>query len=165
MCTLRIVIVNYRTPQLTIDCLQSLVEEVHGRDNWRVEVVENASPDDSAHRIGQAIAAEGWDGWVELKSLETNAGFAGGNNAAIRPILAKSEPPDYILLLNPDTQLVPGAMVEREVAEQPRIPTRSRICWNLGSSRSGSMNGRVRRVVRGSPTVAALSSQVKASSI
>ena len=54
---LAIVILNYRTPDLTIGCLSSLQGEVvTGVD--RVIVVDNASGDDSADRIEQAIQLE-----------------------------------------------------------------------------------------------------------
>jgi GT2 family glycosyltransferase len=106
---LSIIIVNYRTPELVIDCLRSLVDEVRGED-WRVIVVENGSGDNSAARLQETIEAEGWGGWVELLPLERNLGFAGGNNAALRPVLAAPQPPDYVLLLNPDTVIRPGAV-------------------------------------------------------
>jgi len=42
--------------------------------------------------------------------LECNGGFAAGNNAAIRPAIESAEPPDYVLLLNPDTVVREGAL-------------------------------------------------------
>src|SRR5258708_5695483 len=99
MSRVGIVIVNYRTPALVIDCLRSLVEEVKALPNCRAVVVENCSGDDSAARIGAAIAKEGWGAWAELLPVAKNAGFAGGNNAAIVPLLAESPRFDYILLL------------------------------------------------------------------
>jgi GT2 family glycosyltransferase len=107
---LGIVIVNYRTPDLVIDCLRSLADEVQGETNWRVVVVENDSGDDSAARIQKAIQAEQWNAWAEVLPLDRNAGFAGGNNAALRVLLALPQPPDYLLLLNPDTVVRPGAV-------------------------------------------------------
>src|ERR1700722_5306873 len=112
MSTLSIVIVNYRTAGLVVDCLRSLADELAGRPGWRVVVVDNASGDGSAARIGAAIASEGWTRWVELLPLDHNPGFAGGNNAALRPILGGRTPPDYLLLLNPDTVVRPGGVRE-----------------------------------------------------
>jgi GT2 family glycosyltransferase len=110
MPSLRIVIVNYRTPDLAIDCLRSLAGEIKSGDDWRVVMVENASGDGSTEKIGAAIRAEGWGDWAELLPVDRNLGFAGGNNAALRPILAGPNPPDYVLLLNPDTVVRPGAL-------------------------------------------------------
>jgi GT2 family glycosyltransferase len=108
MATCSIVIVNYRTPGLVIDCLRSLANEIATGDTFRVYVVENGSGDDSAAKIGKAIADEGWSAWAELMVDARNTGFAGGNNVALKPILAN--PPDYVLLLNPDTYVRPGAV-------------------------------------------------------
>lgn len=107
---LLVVIVNYRTAGLTIDCLHSLVSEVQSLPGTRVVVTDNASGDDSPTKIQTAIDTEGWGDWVSFQPLECNGGFAYGNNAAIRPALESPNPPPYILLLNPDTIVRPGAL-------------------------------------------------------
>lgn len=106
---LLIVIVNYRTADLVVDCLRSLVGEI---DNARVVVTDNCSGDGSVEKIVTAIEQNGWINWVSVIPLPRNAGFAAGNNAAIRPALASDAPPDYVLLLNPDTIIRPGAVRE-----------------------------------------------------
>ncbi len=108
--SLLVVIVNYRTANLTIDCLHSLVSEVQALPSTRVVVTDNNSGDDSVERIGSAIKTEGWGDWASLMPLERNGGFAYGNNAAIRPALQSTHPPIYVLLLNPDTIVRPGAL-------------------------------------------------------
>lgn len=105
-----VVIVNYRTAGLTIDCLRSLVSEVRSLPGTRVIVTDNASGDGSVEKIQAAIETEGWGDWASLQPLERNGGFAYGNNAAIRPVLESPNPPPYILLLNPDTIVRPGAL-------------------------------------------------------
>ena len=112
MSSLSIVIVNYRTAGLVVDCLHTLAVELAGRPHWRVVVVDNASGDGSAERIASAVESEGWSDWVETMPLDHNPGFAGGNNAALRPILEGPTPPDYVLLLNPDTVVRPGGVRE-----------------------------------------------------
>lgn len=107
--SLLVVIVNYRTAALTIDCLRSLVSEVQSLPGTRVVVVDNASGDRSAETISAAIVAEGWD-WATVLPSEHNGGYAYGNNLAIRPALQTTHPPAYFLLLNPDTQVRPGAL-------------------------------------------------------
>jgi N-acetylglucosaminyl-diphospho-decaprenol L-rhamnosyltransferase len=107
---LLVVIVNYRTPALTIDSLRSLVGEVQSLPGTRVVVTDNQSGDGSVEQIKNAIETEGWGEWATLMPLERNGGFAYGNNAAIRPALQSTNPPPYILLLNPDTIVRPGAL-------------------------------------------------------
>jgi N-acetylglucosaminyl-diphospho-decaprenol L-rhamnosyltransferase len=110
--TVLVVIVNYRSAGLAVDCLRSLEPEVAAGSKARVVVVENASGDDSADRLASAIDREGWGGWVSLVVATRNGGFAAGNNVAIGPALASSTPPDLIWLLNPDTIVHPGALRE-----------------------------------------------------
>lgn len=110
-----VVIVNYRTPDLTVACLRALQPEVASWEGGvRVVVTDNLSPDDSVKKIGDAIAANGWSDWCELMPLPANGGFAYGNNAAIRPALTlpPDQRPRYIYLLNPDTIPFPGAVRE-----------------------------------------------------
>jgi N-acetylglucosaminyl-diphospho-decaprenol L-rhamnosyltransferase len=75
-----------------------------------VKVVENASGDRSEAAIADAITANGWWEWVSLLPLSENRGFAAGNNAAIAAALSEFNPPDYFLLLNPDTIVHDGAI-------------------------------------------------------
>jgi len=102
-----VVIVNYRSAELTAQCLRSLAGEV--TPQVTCTVVDNASGDGSAERIAAAIEAGGW-AWAHLLPLERNGGFAFGNNAAIRAALAKDAAPDYVWLLNPDTIVQAGAL-------------------------------------------------------
>ena len=108
--SLLVVIVNYRTPGLTIDCLHSLVGEIRSLPNTRVAIADNDSGDNSVAEIAAAIAAEGWSEWASFVPLDRNGGFAFGNNALIRPVLESTNPPPYFLLLNPDTVVRPGAL-------------------------------------------------------
>ena len=105
-----VVIVHYRTPDLTLECLRSLQAEVRSYADASVVVVDNQSQDGSAARIADAISAEGWSDWVQLVESPVNGGFAYGNNHAIGPALAGDDPPAYFWLLNPDTTIYPGAM-------------------------------------------------------
>jgi len=109
-----IVIVNYRTSELALACLRSLEGEVKAVESRlgrvRVVVTDNASGDDSVTRLQEAVRDLGWNKWASIQPLERNGGFAYGNNAAIRPALDSSDPPDYIWLLNPDTVVSPGAL-------------------------------------------------------
>jgi N-acetylglucosaminyl-diphospho-decaprenol L-rhamnosyltransferase len=98
-----IVVLCYRVPDLTIDCLRSLSGEIGRVPGTRVGLLENGSGGDSAERLRRAIEENGWGSWVELTSIEVNQGFSRGNNILIRPALASADPPEYVLLLNSDT--------------------------------------------------------------
>ena len=104
-----VVIVNYRTADLVVDCLGSLVGERAALSGMRVVVTDNASGDGSVERIGQAIKARGWSEWARVEALERNGGFSYGNNAAIGPALGGEGAPEFVWLLNPDTVVRGGA--------------------------------------------------------
>jgi GT2 family glycosyltransferase len=106
---LLIVIVNFNSADLAIDCLRSLAAQ-RADLLGKVVITDNASTDDSVSRIGTAIATNGWGTWVDPKPLPRNGGFAYGNNAAIAPALESGDKPTYILLLNPDTVVRPAAI-------------------------------------------------------
>ena len=106
---LGIVIVNYGTADLAIDCLRSLAPEVIAVPGARAVVVDSDSRDGSASRLAEAIAAGRWD-WASVVALAENRGFSAGNNAGIRHMCSASRPPRYFLLLNPDTFVRPGAL-------------------------------------------------------
>lgn len=103
-----VAIVNYCTAGLVQDCLQSLEPIVGSRPNTCVVIADNASPDGSGPQIVASIASNGWGGWARVLMLNTNGGFAFGNNAVIES--AADDPPDYYWLLNSDTVVRPDAL-------------------------------------------------------
>ena len=103
-----IVIVNYKTADLAVNCLVSLAGDPSPPDRMQVVVVENHSGQEQS--LAQVIADRGWGNWVRLEVADRNGGFAYGNNRAIRRALATKEPPNYVLLLNADTEARPGAV-------------------------------------------------------
>jgi N-acetylglucosaminyl-diphospho-decaprenol L-rhamnosyltransferase len=103
-----VVIVTYKSAQLTIQSLRSLESErVNPGLNIRAIVVDNASGDSPA--IQQALAPNGWSSWVTLVTAPKNGGFAYGNNLGVQHASAAATP-DYIYLLNPDAEVRPGAI-------------------------------------------------------
>ena len=112
-----IVILNYRTPDLTIACLASLEGQVEvGQD--QVMVVDNASGDGSADRIESAIVQRGWHDWATVRRSPSNGGFATGNNLALRETNAQ-----YSLLLNSDTLVRPGTVACKVQADLTATPS------------------------------------------
>lgn len=103
MSSLAVVILNYNRADLLADCLASIAASPT-RCDLSVWVVDNASTDGSAAMVRERFA------WVHLIESPVNGGFSAGNNLALRQILALPDPPDYILLLNNDTVVPPGAL-------------------------------------------------------
>lgn len=108
-----IIIVNYRTAELTLDCLTSLQPQITA--DMRVVIVDNASGDGSAERLEQAIARAGWSTWAQVVRSQVNGGFAAGNNIGIHAVDAAA-----YLLLNSDTIVQPGAIAVLRAALQAR---------------------------------------------
>jgi hypothetical protein len=102
---LLVVIINYRTPSLTIDCLRSLADEVRSLPGTQVVVVDNASGDGSVERLERAIGENNWGSWVRVLPSPVNGGFSAGNNIGIKAVAA-----DAYLLINSDTIVRPGAV-------------------------------------------------------
>jgi N-acetylglucosaminyl-diphospho-decaprenol L-rhamnosyltransferase len=108
--TLLVVVVNYRTPHLTVACLRTVAQELRGLPRAAVVVADNDSRDESVPLIRGEISAAGWARWVDVMMLPRNGGFAYGVNAAVRRARRSSDPPEFVLLLNPDTLVRPGAL-------------------------------------------------------
>ena len=102
--SLVVIIINYKTPQLVIDCLVSLLPEIVEL-NAKVVVVDNESKDNSCDVIEHWINEQACSGMVELIRSVNNTGFSGGNNIGIKTIKA-----EYYLLLNSDTLVRKGAI-------------------------------------------------------
>ncbi len=134
--TLAIVIVNFRTPELTLGCLASLEPEVQAVPGTAVYLVDNDSGDGSAERIQAEIGARGWGGWVHFQQSGRNLGFAGGNNLALRDILAAPNPPPQVLLLNSDTLVLPGCLKAslEALAARPEVGLLSCLLCNQDGS-------------------------------
>jgi N-acetylglucosaminyl-diphospho-decaprenol L-rhamnosyltransferase len=130
MTNLAIIIVSWNTHDLLHRCVETVHASLAGSGiDYTVLVVDNASSDGTP-----ALLRAEHPEVVLLESGE-NLGFAGGNNLALRlllqdnqtrrqgdkesraarhvslsPLLPISVSPDYILLLNPDTEVVGDAI-------------------------------------------------------
>lgn len=105
-CDVALIVLNYRTPRLVVDCLGSLDGQVDpGRHD--VVVVDNCSGDGSGEQIRRAIAERGWQGWARVIESPLNGGFAAGNNVGIWETRS-----NWCVLLNSDTLVRPGALEE-----------------------------------------------------
>jgi N-acetylglucosaminyl-diphospho-decaprenol L-rhamnosyltransferase len=105
-----VVIVNYRTADLAIDCLRSIAGQLSELPELHAVVVDNASGDGSAEKLRKTIDRENWHGWASVLPQNRNGGFAFGNNAGIRVALQSASHVGYVMLLNPDTIVRRGAI-------------------------------------------------------
>lgn len=96
------IILNYKTPAMTLDSLHALMRELTHYPDARVTIVDNDSRDGSLDVLRRAVADSEWADRVDVAPSEYNGGFAYGNNFAAAPALALEEKPDYIYLLNSD---------------------------------------------------------------
>lgn len=103
-----VVIVSYKSAGLTIDSLTTLAAERESQGlSLHAFVVDNASGD--YPQIVDAVQRSGWSHWVTPILAPRNGGFSYGNNLGIREAY-KIGRPDFIYLLNPDTQVRPRAI-------------------------------------------------------
>ena len=103
-----VIIVSFRSAKLTLEALHSLeTERSTPGIRIRAIVVDNDSGDLPV--IAPVVSERGWSSWVTLVAAPRNGGFAYGNNLGIERAFASGSP-SYIHLLNPDTQVRPGAL-------------------------------------------------------
>src|SRR5688572_3670551 len=110
MPTLAIITVSWNTRDLLHRSIQTIHASLDGSGiSYTILVVDNASSDGTP----AMLRAE----YPEVQLLESgrNLGFAGGNNLALRRVLGDGEwglgerahppSPEYVFLLNPDTEV------------------------------------------------------------
>jgi len=107
---LAIVIVNYRTPDLSIQCIDALARERAGGEPFDVMLVDGGSGDGSAEKLQAHFGAASDRDWVTVLPLDFNGGFGWANNQAMLRLLQRDQPPEFIHLLNPDAIVEPGAI-------------------------------------------------------
>jgi GT2 family glycosyltransferase len=100
---LAIIIVNFRTPELAVDCLGSLMHPGTMPGDTRIVVVDGNSGDHSIEYIQSAIDRNSWMTRVDFLALDLNGGFAYANNRGIEHARKNRGTSRYVLLLNPDT--------------------------------------------------------------
>lgn len=98
MVDVSVIIISYNTREMTLACLRSVYEQTKDI-SYELIVVDNDSMDSSARAIEEGFPD------VDLIKSRENLGFAGANNLATE--MAKG---NYLLLLNPDTVVLDGAI-------------------------------------------------------
>ncbi|MEE8391764.1 MAG: glycosyltransferase family 2 protein [Anaerolineae bacterium] len=104
MPDLAVVIVSWNVRDLLAVCLRSLFSDIEQSNlQAQVWVVDNASVDGTPEMVAETFPV------VHLVASDENLGFVRGNNRALREIQNHPHTPKYIWLLNPDTEVLPGA--------------------------------------------------------
>ncbi|PUV22966.1 glycosyltransferase family 2 protein [Sphingobacterium athyrii] len=106
-----IIIVNYNTYTLTVNCIKSIYEKTVGLE-FEIIVVDNCSPDRAIERLNIDFPK------VKLILSQHNKGFGAGNN--LGATIAKGK---YLLFLNSDTLLLNNAVKEfyKYMERNPRV--------------------------------------------
>ena len=94
-----VIIVNYKTADLVIDCVRSIFEQTQGSD-LEIIVVDNCSEDDSIEKLKAALGEK-----IKVVISPENLGFGKGNNLGAEYASGR-----YLFLLNPDTYLLNDAI-------------------------------------------------------
>lgn len=96
--TLSIIILSYNTKELTINCINSIVDQYKqelDKDQFEIIVVDNASMDDSTEAV-EKLKIEN----LKLIKSPDNLGFSRGCNLG-----ANNAKGSYLLFLNSDTEI------------------------------------------------------------
>lgn len=116
-----VVVLNYRTPELTLRAVEAALremEEIPGA----ITVVDNDSGDGSYEKLKHAVKERGW--WrVRVLQSGRNGGYGAGNNFGIRQGLPDGSSPDYVYILNSDAFPEAGAIrvLLDHLEEHPRV--------------------------------------------
>ncbi len=111
-----VVVVSYRTRDITIECLRSFIAEL-GSLRADLIVVDNDSPDGSAEAIAELFASTSQEGLTtKLYAKKENLGFGAACNLGALEARGR-----YVLMLNPDTVTLRRG-VERLVQFADRHP-------------------------------------------
>jgi len=117
MIKICVVIVNYKTPELVLNCLVTIEREIDSEED-RVVIVDNNSADNSIEFLNKVIKNRSWGTWASIIHSPINGGFSSGNNLGIKSVNA-----EMYLLLNSDTFVRSGAIgaLARELKNNNRL--------------------------------------------
>lgn len=106
MAKLSIIVINYNTKELTLNCLNSLFK-LYKREfengEFEIILIDNASPDGSGKELLNQLKDRKEITFIESKE---NLGFGRGNNKAAEK--AKGE---FLLFLNSDTEVLNDGLI------------------------------------------------------
>ena len=98
---LSIIVVNYKTKELTLQTIDSIYKAKQPEGKQETILIDNGSEDDTPAAVGKRFPQ------VKIIISNKNLGFAGGNNLGIRKAKGR-----YVLLLNSDTIISEDTLVK-----------------------------------------------------
>jgi N-acetylglucosaminyl-diphospho-decaprenol L-rhamnosyltransferase len=106
MTDIVVVVLNYKTPELSVIAAQSAAAAMAGFGGV-ILLVDNASPDDSFQRMQAGVAAASWPDTLTVEVMQSgrNGGFGSGNNFGIGAGLAICPQAEFAFILNPDARV------------------------------------------------------------
>ena len=123
---LAIIIVSWNVRTLIDRCIATAQASLADSGiDYRIMVVDNASTD------GTTVLLRTRYPGVEVIEAGRNLGFAGGNNLALRRLFARNDwNARYVLLLNPDTEVIGDALPQmvRYLETHPEVVGSDRDC-------------------------------------
>ena len=125
---LSIIIVNYRSIDLILQCIDSIYRETRGIE-FEIIVVDNASGDNSERLLKEKFPGVRW------LQMGYNAGFARANNAGMRTAAG-----NVFLLLNPDT-IIEDQAIDRCYKQFTASPFVAAGVQMLNEDRSPQISG------------------------
>ena len=129
-----VVVLSYGDAELTKAAIRSLFERGATYPNLEILVVDNGSPRAELEKIRECAGA-----YRDVRIVENrvNLGFAKGNNVGLEQ--ARGE---YVLLLNNDTYVAPGAVygMARHLARHPKIGAVGPLTNNIGNEARMAMD-------------------------
>ena len=97
-----IIVLNWNQPQLTIDCVNSILNQSF--TDYEILIIDNNSSNNSLHRLNKRFRK---DPKTRILVTHKNLGYAGGNNFGVHHSLA-----DYVIIQNNDTVVEDGWLTE-----------------------------------------------------
>lgn len=104
MASVLTIVLNWRTPEMTVDSVASALVALDGI-NGALVIVDNDSGDGSFEKMSKAVVDHGWHhGPQTVRVLQAgrNGGYGAGNNFGIRAGLPDGSAPDFVYILNSD---------------------------------------------------------------
>jgi len=101
--TLLTVVLNYKTPDMTLQAVEAALREMEGIEGHLV-VVDNDSKDGSFEKMRAEVARKDWDENGRVKVIQSghNGGFGSGNNFGILAGLSAEPATEFVYILNSD---------------------------------------------------------------